>query len=86
MASCVLTNVIITDGRYRITFADGVEFEFNSLADIRSWLQDVDTIENTRKCCVAYLKARSADLSNVANVRNKTFTFDLSLSSPIRVQ
>ena len=87
MASCVLSNVIKNaDGSCRIQFADGNEFSFNSLADIAAWIADVDGLDNTRKVCVAFLKARSSDLTNLATVRNKTFTFDLTAPAPIKVQ
>lgn len=88
MTTVVLTAVIKDpDGRVRVRFADGSEREFGSLAMLRSVVlrrdQDVGL---TQDLCLAYALARSADLSNVNSVANKSFIFDLSVAQPIKVQ
>jgi hypothetical protein len=70
-----------------VRFNDGTELEFANLATLQEWARQPDTdLSLTRKLCVAYALGRSSDLSNIASVRNKDFTFDLTNNSPIRVQ
>lgn len=87
MATVVLTSVTTDqDGKVRIRFDNGAELEFNSLAEVQAWALLPDTsVDLTQQLCVAYAINRSPDLSNLASVQGRTFTFDLSNNNPIRV-
>lgn len=87
------TTVTLTDvlkpagGRIYINFADGTQLEFNSLADVQAWATEADLNRTlVQQFCVAFAMARSADLNNIAIVKNKNFTLDLSDNAPIKVQ
>lgn len=67
-------------------FSDGTSLEFHDLESLIPYMNDVSNVDNTKIICIAYLLARSPDLSNTASVLNKDFIFDLSSPSPIRVQ
>jgi hypothetical protein len=70
-----------------VQFSDGTGYQFNDMNHLRSIITGLDSDPDfTRKLCLAYLLARSPDLSNVASVKNKSFIFDLSSPSPIKVQ
>lgn len=88
--SVTLTSVVkepAPSTRVLVNFADGTSFEFVSLADLADWARSEDMdVRLTKQLCVAYALARSADLSSVASVANKNFTFDLTNNQPIRVQ
>ena len=73
--------------RVLVNFADGSQLDFPDLASLVAWAQQADQSRDlTQQMCVAYAAARSPDLSNVASVSGKNFTFDLSAPSPIKVQ
>jgi len=89
MATTVILRDVIkqVNGTVLVNFEGGSQLEFTSLAALQEWARQADaSVDLTQQLCVAYALARSADLSNVATVRNKDFTFDLSVNSPIRVQ
>jgi hypothetical protein len=74
-------------GRTLIRYGDGTELEFASIEEAVAWARSADTnIDMTRRMCAAYAEARSTNWANIAPVANKTFTFDLSAPSPIKVQ
>lgn len=82
----VLKDVIKSGSIVRIRFASGFEYEFSSLEQLTEWVSEVDTTDVVQKLCVAWAQARSADLSNIATIRNKDFIFDPAAANMIRVQ
>jgi hypothetical protein len=77
----------LANGTVSATFGDGSVMIFESLQQLLDGCRDVDLDQDlVKRLCLAYAAARSADLSNVASVLNKNYTFDLSAAQPIRVQ
>jgi hypothetical protein len=86
MPTVTLTDAIARqDGTFLVKWADGSETELASPSQIDDLAQFFDE-ERTKVACLAYLRARSPNLTNLASVRNKDFIFDLSAQSPIKVQ
>jgi hypothetical protein len=91
MATTVTLTAVIKEAapstRVLVRFADGVELEFASLAQLQEWAREPDlSVTLTQKLCVAYTLARSETLTNLASTQGKSFTFDLTSNNPIRVQ
>ena len=85
MAQTVRLNSIRRDGSLiTITFGK-VQMEFSSLQSLREWVREVDTVENARRLCLAYLMERSADGTNISSVQNRTFRVDMGAVNPITV-
>ena len=86
----VLTDVIFAESpstKIRVRWGDGTESEYSSLEGLINSVVELDQDELFAKnLALGWVLARSADLSNIATIRNKDFTFDLSNPSPIRVQ
>lgn len=75
------------DGRIYVRFDDGDMPEFASIADLTAWARALDMEpENAKRLAVAWAVTRSADLSNVSTILNKTLTFDLSQNNAIVVR
>lgn len=70
----------------RIRFADGTEFQFDSVGDMVAYANAAEEQTLVQRMCIAYLAARSSGLTNPASTLNKDFIFDLSAPQPIRVQ
>jgi hypothetical protein len=88
------TTVVLTDIVFdaapstvvRVRWSDGSELEFNHIDNVRQWYsQPEEDIDLTRKLCVAYAAARSFDFANLATVKDKPFTIDMSANNPIKV-
>lgn len=89
MATVTLVSVRFDDPpstTVRVRWSDGTESEYPSLSAIESQAASVQTSDLAKVMCLAYAKARSADLSNIASVANKDFILDLSAPQPIKVQ
>lgn len=89
MATQVILRSVIKqpDGKVFVNFDNGSQREFTSIADLQAWARKPDTdVDLTEQLCIAWAVARSPELSNIATIQNKTFTFDLSAPNPIRVQ
>lgn len=84
-ASCVLTSIVQDGGGYTVNFGDTLSEQFATFDDLVAWALSVADVPTTKKMCVAYAIARSADLSNLSSVLNRTFTLDLSKPNPVQV-
>ena len=73
-------------GRVYVTFEDGAQLEFGSLADVQAAARDIDSdVQLTRMLLIAWWLARSPGGSNESLIKGKTLTFELSGPSPIRI-
>jgi len=76
-------------GRLLCEFSDGSGFEFNSLADAKAQVAQLDsgaTGQNqAQMLLLAWWLARQPDGSNTQLVEGKSLTFDLAAAQPIRV-
>jgi len=84
----VLTDVVkTTGGRVRVIFGDGTVLEFSDLAHLTEEVLETDQDAHlVRMMALGWILARQPTLDNIAPIRDKNFTFDLSNPSPIKVQ
>lgn len=82
---------VAATGRIYITFSDGVQLEFPSLAAIIEWAKDADTAAQPavaqwlKRAGIQYYLYRDPSVTNPAVVLGKTITLDLSVANPITV-
>lgn len=89
MATQVILRSVVkqASGTVLVNFDSGNQREFSSMADLQEWARSPDTsVDLTEQLCTAWAVARSPELTNIATIQNKTFTFDLSSPNPIKVQ
>lgn len=84
----VLTDVVLhPEGHVEVRWADNTGETFANIEAMRQHISQYDSdVDLTKALCMAFLMARSSDLTNTSPVRNRNFTFDLTHNSPIRVQ
>lgn len=76
------------DGLFEIQWADGFTWGPTSLENLKEQLANnaPDDAEHTKWAMLAYALRRSADLTNVTSILNKTLTFDLTTANVWRIQ
>lgn len=93
-SSVVITERIFhPNGHLEIQFEDGTTITWEgattdeSLALCQRDIDELDSnTEQTRFMAIGWIKSRQPDLSNMAPIQNKTFSYDLSNPNAIRVQ
>ena len=86
-STVVLADVIKYPTYLEVIWGDGNSTIYNDVEELSADALAVDTDQDlVKKLCLAYLLARSPQLTNIATVKNKDFIFDLSAPQPIKVQ
>lgn len=84
--SVTVTNISTSGPKYFVTFADGSQLEFQSLAAMTAWTKEIEDVPTTQRLAVGFWIARDDDANNPNVIVGKTLTFDISNNNPIRVQ
>lgn len=86
MTIVTCTSVTKSGGKVYVTFSDGTQLEFASLAEIQAAARDIDSdVHLTQMLLIAWWLARSPDGVNENLVEGKTLVFDLSAPNAVRI-
>lgn len=88
MPTTVVLTEVIDHGNYiEVRWGDGTGRYYSDISKITELVTSHDNNEElTKDLAIAWALARSPDLSTIATIANKNFTFNMSNPNPIRVQ
>jgi hypothetical protein len=72
--------------RYYLTFADGTQYEFATLADVAEWSKDLDAdVSLLHKLMLRQFIAKGGTVATTSQLVGKKLTLDLTLANILKV-